>query len=73
MIGLFKRLRSVQRGTAGRGGESGDWKQHRSRLTNRFAEQAVRLRARTPRGDVNSTDFIRWDRDHNYDSDTNGL
>lgn len=32
-----------------------------------FAERAARLRARTPPSDINSTDLIRWDRDHNYD------
>jgi len=32
-----------------------------------FAERAARMRARTPPSDINSTDLIRWDRDHNYD------
>jgi antitoxin FitA len=38
-----------------------------------FAERAARLRARTPPSDLNSTDLIRWDRDHNYDYDPDEL
>ena len=38
-----------------------------------FAERAARLRARIPRSDIDSTDLIRWDRDHNYDYDPDEL
>lgn len=38
-----------------------------------FAEVAARLRARTPRSDISSTDLIRRDRDLNYDYDPDKL
>jgi hypothetical protein len=31
------------------------------------ALRAARMRARTPRSDLDRTDLIRWGRDHNYD------
>lgn len=38
-----------------------------------FADRAARSRSRTPPGTLNSTDLIRFDRDHNYDYDPDEL
>lgn len=42
-------------------------------LGESFTERAACMRARTPRSEINSTDLIGWDRDHNYDYDPDEL
>lgn len=73
--GLDGRLVQLLRERAARHGRSVE-AQHRAILEatfagerETFAERALSLRARAPSGTLNSTELIRFDRDHDYEYD----
>jgi len=77
--GLDDRLIQLLRERAARHGRSVE-AEHRAILEatfagerETFAQRAARLRARTPPSTLNTTELIRFNRDHNYDYDPDEL